>query len=64
MIQHEIVLLLKKISLQLEQVLRSQDDITDELLTLKKDIGSFQKNTLKDLEEKITSETVLMRDMH
>ncbi|EKD41648.1 MAG: hypothetical protein ACD_73C00602G0001 [uncultured bacterium] len=53
MLEREIILLLKKISLQLEQVLKSQDEMTDEILALKKDIGIFQDDTLKELEQKI-----------
>jgi len=55
MIEREIILLLRKISLQLEQVLKSQDDISDEMLNLKREIGLFQQHALKDLEDKILS---------
>lgn len=64
MIEREIILLLKKISLQLEQVLKSQDEITEEILSLKKDIRHFQRSTLQDLEDKITSAPSPVRGLH
>ena len=62
MIEREIILLLRKISLQLEQVLKSQDDISDEILTLKKEINLFQNRAIKELEDKILSSDNL--DLH
>lgn len=46
----EIIALLKKISLQLEETKKTQDEISKELIALKLDIGSYQEEGLKDLE--------------
>ncbi len=55
MIEREIIILLKKISNQLEEVLANQEDLKEELVLLKREVSLFQKGKLTDLEDRIRS---------
>ncbi len=52
MLEKEIIQLLKKISVQLEEIAQHQSEIKSEIFALQRDVGLFHENTLKDLEER------------
>lgn len=53
MIEKQIIKLLKKISVQLEDISAVQEKIRAEILRLHEELGEFHASTLKNLEDSL-----------